>query len=138
MNERLSEEKLTTAYIVSRRLPQTDMHSASDVMIDACGTQSFVEANERLPPNPLFEGNELHSLRTRWDEVQTSFVDEPHTAVEQADRLVANVVNRIAEQFAAEREQLEKQWDRGESVDTEELRQAFKRYRSFFDRLLAF
>jgi hypothetical protein len=58
--------------------------------------------------------------------------------VEQADSLVANVVQRIAEQFAAEREQLEKQWDRGENVNTEDLRQALKRYRAFFDRLLAF
>jgi hypothetical protein len=45
-------------------------------------------------------------------------------------------VKRIAEQFATEREQLEKQWGRGEDVDTEDLRQAFKRYRAFFDRLL--
>ena len=68
--------------------------------------------------------------------MQTSFVDEPRTAVEQADSLVANVVQRIAEQFASEREQLEKQWDRGENVNTEDLRQALKRYRAFFDRLL--
>ena len=47
------------------------------------------------------------------------------------------VVGRIAEQFASEREQLEKQWDRGEDVNTEDLRQAIKRYRAFFDRLLA-
>jgi hypothetical protein len=39
-------------------------------------------------------------------------------------------------QFATERERLEKQWDRGENVNTEDLRQAFKRYRAFFDRLL--
>jgi hypothetical protein len=58
--------------------------------------------------------------------------------VEQADSLVANVIKRIAEQFASEREELEKQWDRGDEVDTEALRQALKRYRAFFDRLLAF
>jgi hypothetical protein len=39
-------------------------------------------------------------------------------------------------QFATERERLEKQWDRSENVNTEDLRQAFKRYRAFFDRLL--
>jgi hypothetical protein len=70
--------------------------------------------------------------------VQTSFVDEPRAAVEQADSLVACTVKRIAEQFASEREQLERQWDRGEDVNTEDLRQALKRYRAFFDRLLAF
>jgi hypothetical protein len=80
----------------------------------------------------------LQTFRGRWDKVQTSFVDEPRQAVEQADSLVANVVQRIAEQFAAEREQLEKQWDSGSDVSTEDLRQAMKRYRSFFDRLLTF
>jgi hypothetical protein len=87
---------------------------------------------------PLFPDDELHNFRTRWDRVQTSFVDEPREAVEQADSLVANVVKRIAEQFSNERTQLEKQWDSGANVSTEELRQALKRYRSFFDRLLAF
>jgi hypothetical protein len=80
----------------------------------------------------------LQNFRTRWDQVQTSFVDEPRHAVEQADSLVANVVTRIAEQFSAEREQLEKQWGRGDDVSTEDLRQALRRYRSFFDRLLTF
>jgi hypothetical protein len=80
----------------------------------------------------------LHTFRARWDQVQTSFVDEPRQAVEQADSLVANVVKRIAEQFSTERAQLEKQWDSNGNVSTEDLRQALRSYRSFFDRLLAF
>lgn len=86
---------------------------------------------------PLFVENELRGFQTRWDEVQTSFVDEPKLAVQEADSLVASVVNRIAEQFSKEREQLESQWESGNDVSTEELRQAFKRYRAFFGRLLA-
>jgi hypothetical protein len=31
---------------------------------------------------------------------------------------------------------LDKQWDRGDNVSTEDLRVALQRYRSFFDRLL--
>ena len=80
----------------------------------------------------------MQTFRDRWDRVQTSFVDEPRQAVEQADSLVAGVVQRIVEQFSIEREQLEKQWDSGSDVSTEDLRQALKRYRSFFDRLLTF
>lgn len=87
--------------------------------------------------NALFPEDELHNFRARWDQAQASFVDEPRKAVEGADSLVANVVKRIAEQFANERENLEKQWDRGDNVNTEDLRQAFKRYRAFFDRLLS-
>jgi hypothetical protein len=87
---------------------------------------------------PLFPDDELHNFRARWDQIQGSFVDEPRQAVEQADGLVANVVKRIAEQFSNERAKLEEQWAKGDNVSTEDLRQGLRRYRSFFDRLLAF
>jgi hypothetical protein len=90
------------------------------------------------PPTALFPDDELHNFRARWDQVQTSFVDEPRRAVEQADGLVANVIQRIAEQFSNERTKLEEHWSKGENVNTEELRQALRQYRSFFDRLLSF
>jgi hypothetical protein len=86
---------------------------------------------------PLFTPDEAHGLRGRWDAVQTSFVDEPRQAVEQADSLVATTMKRLAEIFAEERAGLEGQWDRGDDVSTEDLRLALQRYRSFFGRLLA-
>jgi hypothetical protein len=64
-------------------------------------------------------------------------VDEPRRTVEQADELVAQVMQRLAESFASERERLEGQWGRGEDVSTEDLRVALQRYRSFFQRLLS-
>jgi hypothetical protein len=85
----------------------------------------------------LFPGSESQAFQGRWSEIQTSFVDEPRRAVEQADSLVAEVMQRLAQVFAEERSTLEKQWDRGEDSDTEALRQALRRYRSFFDRLLS-
>lgn len=87
--------------------------------------------------SPLFPGNELESLRTRWKEIQTEFVDEPRKAVEQADTLVASAMKRLAEVFAEERSKLERQWDRGDNVSTEDLRVALQRYRTFFERLLS-
>ena len=86
---------------------------------------------------PLFPSGELDSLRTRWKEIQTAFVDEPRKAVEQADGLVAQAMKRLAEVFAEERSRLEQQWDRGDNVSTEDLRIALQRYRSFFQRLLS-
>jgi hypothetical protein len=86
----------------------------------------------------LFPANELTDLRSRWDKAQGLFVDEPRKAVQEADALVATAVKRIAELFANERANLEKQWDRGDEVSTEDLRQALRRYRGFFDRLLSF
>jgi hypothetical protein len=46
-------------------------------------------------------------------------------------------MKRLAEVFADERSGLERQWDRGESVSTEDLRVALTRYRAFFSRLLS-
>lgn len=86
----------------------------------------------------LFDQEELRDFRARWDQVQTSFVDEPQHAVERADALVATVVKRIADQFSEERAKLEKQGGRGQDASTEDLRQNFRHYRAFFDRLLGF
>ena len=76
-------------------------------------------------------------FRARWDAIQVSFVDEPRSAVQQADSLVAVTMKRLAEMFAAERTRLDGQWGRGDSVSTEDLRLALRRYRSFFGRLLS-
>ena len=46
---------------------------------------------------------EAADFRQRWTEVQTSFVDEPRRAAQQADELVAGVMTRLAETFAGER-----------------------------------
>jgi hypothetical protein len=88
-------------------------------------------------PARLFPDQELGTLRDRWKEIQTGFVDEPRKAVEQADGLVASAMKRLAEVFAKERSTLEQQWDRGDSVSTEDLRVALQRYRTFFHRLLS-
>ena len=146
MNDSLLEdETLTTADIAHPAAPPPEPVAAMDRNPDHAGeaeTQPILlpasTTNSITDPGPLFPDDELNNFRTRWKEVQTSFVDEPRHAVEQADSLVANVVKRVAEQFAAERATLEDQWGKGDNVSTEDLRQALRRYRSFFDRLLAF
>jgi hypothetical protein len=95
------------------------------------------QAGETDERTALFSPDETNTLRGQWDSIQVGFVDEPRQAVEKADALVAGAMKRLAEVFAAERERLEKQWDRGDSVSTEELRLALRRYRAFFGRLLS-
>src|SRR5947209_8340075 len=85
---------------------------------------------------PLFAGNEAQDFRSKWERIQTGFVDEPRKSVEEADALVAAAMKRLAEIFADERSKMEREWDRGDDVSTEDLRVALRRYRSFFDRLL--
>lgn len=87
--------------------------------------------------SPLLPQDEAAEFQTRWKALQTSFVDEPRRAVEEGDTLVAELMQKLANSFAEERQSLETQWDRGDDVSTEDLRIALQRYRSFFDRLLS-
>jgi len=84
---------------------------------------------------PLFPGSEMESFRGRWQSIQGEFVDDPRHAVEEADQLVSNVLNRLSEVFGAQRQKMEAEWSKGEDVSTEDLRQALRRYRAFFDRI---
>ena len=86
---------------------------------------------------PLLASSEGEGFRGRWHEIQTGFVDAPRESVSQADELVAELMQRLAQTFAQERQGLEAEWDRGSDVSTEDLRVALQRYRSFFERLLA-
>lgn len=89
------------------------------------------------PVAQLFAAEDAAAYRTRWSGIQTGFVDEPRHAVEEADSLVAEVMKRLADSFATARQDLEKQWERSDQVSTEDLRLAMRRYRAFFERLLA-
>lgn len=106
--------------------------------------QAF-DNRETMPPPPvttetdsaLIAEDQLTGLRARWDHVQASFVDDPRECVQKADGLVSDVVDQLTSSFAQTRSGLEQQWARGEDASTEDLRVALKRYRDFFDRLLA-
>jgi hypothetical protein len=115
-----SEERLTTADLVREA--------------DEVDTDSRAQERER---EPLFAGDDAERYRSRWSEIQGAFVDEPRRAVEDADQLVAELMQRLAETFSDERSKLEQQWDREGDVSTEDLRVGLQRYRSFFDRLLS-
>lgn len=84
----------------------------------------------------LFPNDEMLDLQTRWKAIQTNFVDDPQSAVRQADELVASAAQRLTEVSSNERSRLTAQWDRGEGVSTEDLRLTMQRYRSLFDQLL--
>ncbi len=84
----------------------------------------------------LLTHEDSEQLRTRWNEVQGKFVDEPRSAVQQADTLVAEVIDKITAMFVKEHSSLEAQWKEGKDVSTEDLRKALQHYRSFFNRLV--
>ena len=136
------EEEHTTAELVQGHPNWADEHPETSGSKPAVSVRGPVqgkvqEIREEPGSAPLFPNNEFENLRNRWKEIQTAFVDEPRKSVEQADGLVTSAMKRLAEVFAEERSKLEKQWDRGDAVSTEDLRVALQRYRSFFHRLLS-
>ncbi|ELP70531.1 hypothetical protein ACKI1I_37055 [Streptomyces turgidiscabies] len=94
------------------------------------GDRAEDEAPQLLTPE------DEEGFRTRWQEVQNEFVDDPRDAVHTADALVAEVMQKLAATFADHKQELEGQWNRGEQANTEDLRLALRHYRSFFNRLL--
>jgi hypothetical protein len=78
----------------------------------------------------------MESLRTQWNDVQAGFVDDPQNSVQQAHGLVTQLTEDLVQLFTQERTTLENQWKGGGNADTETLRVALQRYRSFFNRLL--
>ena len=130
-------------------LSTADMAAAgTSATVDAAGTAARGSDGATVPATarpagrtsdetPLFASDQASSLRTRWQDIQTGFVDEPRSAVQSADALVAEAMQQLAAMFADERRALEQQWSEGQQISTEDLRIALQRYRSFFNRLLS-
>ena len=135
MNDR--SQGLTTADIAGSGSPDdTGAHGSGR---ERCRSRRR-RGNRRDQPaaaEPLLGPTESKRFSDEWRAVQSQFVDEPREAVEQADRLVADLMQRLASEFTETRSNLERQWDGHDDISTEELRVAMTRYRSFFERLLS-
>ena len=132
------DERVTTADIAGKGRHEEGADEADQPLAredtDETGAAAGGSGHELTP---LFDEDERSDLQTRWQSLQTRFVDDPRTTVEEADQLVADLMQRLAESFADERKSLEAQWSRGDDVSTEDLRVSLQRYRSFFERLLS-
>lgn len=121
----MSDDRLTTDDLAA-------VDTTDDLAAEDHRASELEEANQ-----PLLPADQAGQYTARWEKIQAGFVDEPRESVEQADTLVADLMQRLASSFAEERKQLENQWDQGDDVSTEDLRVALTRYRSFFERLLS-
>jgi hypothetical protein len=130
MPETMETKQLTTADLANAANGRESHEIADD--------QPRVQgSSEDQYSGPLLPQDYSTDMRTRWEGIQTGFVDDPRIAVQQADELVAAAIKKLAESFAAERGKLEEEWSKGNDVSTENLRQALRRYRAFFQRLLS-
>jgi hypothetical protein len=126
---------LTTADLAAsadRPMPAPD-----DRPVTAANNDAVQTAKEESALAPLFSEDAAKAFRSRWDAVQRGFVDNPQEAVQAGDELVAQVIKSLAESFSEQRSALERGLDQSDRSSTENLRLALRRYRSFFERLLA-
>jgi hypothetical protein len=89
-------------------------------------------------------------FRSRWQQIQFRFVDDPHGSVTEAADVIAQVTARleaaiqerqraIEERQRAIQEQqrsLRSRWGEGANADTETLRETLRMYRGFLDQLI--
>jgi hypothetical protein len=115
--------------------PLVEPAGQGDPLVErAAGAGPLVE--EAHEPAGLASAGDQERFVARWQEIQAGFVDEPRRAVQDADALVVDMMDRLARMLASERDQLESAGQTGK-VSTEDLRLGLRRYRALFERLLA-
>lgn len=112
--------------------------AATEQQAAATGT-----ANGTALDEPLLA--DAAGLRTRWQQAQANFVDDPRAAVTDAAALVEQTAQALIDGLEQRQRQLRQQWERGqagdpnapagEPPDTERLRLTMRRYRALFDQL---
>jgi hypothetical protein len=138
MNIELKERSLTTADLAAAaEIPTAQLEVGRDLKESVIANKTSNAEKEGEQLAPLFLPDVAKDFRSRWDAVQSSFVDDPRQAVRQGDELVAQVMKSLAETFSKERTTIEGQLDQTDKASTENLRVALRRYRSFFERLLS-
>jgi len=129
LNERLrrgfSDTEAVDTGVNAEQEREADVVSIEDRQRNKAGRASLVSQRE------------LENLRSRWTSVQASFVDDPRSAVKEADELISGAIKQLSETLHNQRSQLETQWSSGSQVSTEDLRRSLQQYRTFFDRLLS-
>ena len=121
--------------VIAHEAPLSDALPYNAPEVEASAIEGDISTNVGSVA-ALLNHEESELFRTRWSEIQGRFVDEPRSAVQQADVLVSEVIDKITEMFSNEHGSLEGQWKEGKDVSTEDLRQALQHYRSFFNRLV--
>jgi hypothetical protein len=128
-----SSERASTGDGMSRASQAVGLPLEAHSSIFQVNTEGVVKTTSEKALAPLFPQERAAEFRSRWDDVQRSFVDDPNQAVHQGDELVAEVIHSLAETFAKQPVDIPS----AEGDATENLRLTFRRHRAFFERLLA-
>jgi hypothetical protein len=119
------------------RTANTDRTTSADQATNPAARSTMESDSSRnmSDEEPLVPGDAVVDFRARWEIIQQGFIDDPRSAVTDADTLVGDLLARLSSTFDQQHQGLERQWSDGEP-STEDLRAALQRYRSFFQRLL--
>ncbi len=119
--------------------PVTPTLATTPTAETAGATSRAAPAPEPAQSGTVIESGAADGFHARWRDVQFGFVDDPRTAVRQADELADEVVRAFTEALGARRRALEDRWrSQGDAPpgDTERLRLIVRAYRELVDRLL--
>ncbi|HEY2685205.1 MAG TPA: hypothetical protein VGI93_16925 [Steroidobacteraceae bacterium] len=133
-----TRDNLPDENAAARKMPADAPEGKDVVMVSTEGvahTRRRKDADAGL--EPLFKAETAEDFRSQWDAVQRSFVDDPKQAVKDGDELVTSVIQSLEESFKTQRQRLNDEVGAAEGGSTENLRVALRRYRAFFERLLA-
>ena len=107
------------------REPQPERQPAADTRMQE---ERTAPPEERTAAPVRSEGpSEMSEYRTRFDEIQAQFIDEPRGAVHSAQTLVEEAIDRMMQGL--------RQSGADGHADTEQLRMAMKRYRDLIYQL---
>jgi hypothetical protein len=115
--------------------PATGVEAEPDDRVDRPDVVPGAAAEEDAAP--LLEAGQAADFERRWEELQAGFVDQPGRALYDAEQLITELMQAISSGLTAGRSQRETAPDGLESASTEDLRLAFVRYRSLFQRLIS-
>jgi hypothetical protein len=115
---------------------------------EAVGSGSLIAAEPEtaFSPSPsaaaavtdtIIPAEQAAVFATRLRDIQVAFIDEPHKAAEDADRLLGEVAREFAAGVEAQRGTMRLDSDDADAPQTEQLRIALQHYRKLVDVLLS-
>ena len=85
----------------------------------------------------FFSPAETQVFRSRWNNIQIRFVDDPASAVDEANTLVSDAIEHLKEGFTAQGQPRDPTSDPNKRDSTEERRLLLRRYRTLVERLVS-
>ncbi len=122
-----------------------NMDDSPQAAVEANAMPSEKMDSHDMPTSPVsvnkiergwFKAEEVADVRTRWTAIQSQFVDEPCSAVEQGEALVAETAERVKQMISAMQLSIGQQWLNHDDISTEELRKTLLDYRALLNHML--